>query len=103
MKETIFGEKHGICGFVLEHYEAGTLREALWRGGMDLSLKVKCRWSREITSALIHIQEEYSTFYSGLKHVNIVISNQTDGPHAILLDFEQRRTIPMDASRDLLC
>ncbi len=77
-KQGRFGGKNGVCGFILEYYKFGTLRDALSFANLDLrpppSLRDKLRWSREIVEGIMHINHECQSFFSGVKHVNIVMS-----------------------------
>jgi hypothetical protein len=50
------------------------------------------RWSKQITSALIHIRDQ-GTVFSDLRLDNVVLASSNNGAHfadAVLIDFEQR-------------
>ncbi|KAK8026328.1 hypothetical protein PG991_003384 [Apiospora marii] len=86
-----FRGRRGICGFILELYRTGTLRDLL--SAVDLgrrpepSVGQKLCWSRQIVEAMCHINGACDMFYTGIKHVNIAMS---DDNRPIALDFEQR-------------
>ena len=80
--------KLGICDFILPYYHGGSLLEAL---------SVECttpfldriRWSRQITSAFLHIHKHTIAKYHGdLKPDNVMLTADGD---AVLIDFKQRR------------
>lgn len=50
-------------------------------------------WARQVTSALIHINEEAGTFYSDLRPDNVLLSSSSKAGQCediVLCDFEQR-------------
>ncbi|KAF8846806.1 hypothetical protein BDZ45DRAFT_719241 [Acephala macrosclerotiorum] len=107
-KKCLFGAKKGVFGFILPYYRQGSIRDILPRLVQNgtLSLSQKLRWCREITSALIHINEQAGTFFSDLRPDNVLLSGlpsssdsdsamgryQTHDSSAsvLLCDFEQR-------------
>ncbi|KUJ10819.1 uncharacterized protein LY89DRAFT_689420 [Mollisia scopiformis] len=95
-KQSRFGGKKGVCGFIIEYYKFGTLRDALSSASLGLrpppSLKEKLRWTRGIVEGIIHINHDCNNYFSGIKHVNIVMleSNKGSGLHPVIIDFEQR-------------
>jgi hypothetical protein len=96
IKKCHFGGKIGVCGFLLEEYPYGTLKNALSarRIRNDFRLEDKLHWAAQITSALIHINSSTkgAVYYTTLKPENIMLA--TSGTHnvlnAVLIDFEQR-------------
>lgn len=95
-KQSRFGGKKGVCGFIIQYFKFGTLRDALSSASLGLrppsSLKEKLRWTRGIVEGIIHINHDWNSFFSGIKHVNIVMreSNNGSGLHPVIIDFEQR-------------
>ncbi|KAJ0118773.1 hypothetical protein J7T55_013027 [Diaporthe amygdali] len=108
-KKCRFGGKVGVCGFILEYYSYGTLRDALWRSARcasqanELTIETKFRWAREIIDGVIHINKLCGTYYPGIKHINIVMGpriepagGEDNSPtdinslSPVLIDFEQR-------------
>ena len=93
-KSCLFGGKIGVCGFVLQYYTGGTLQAALSNlpGDEDIRLKSQFRWARQLTSALQHIHESPTMYYSNLKLINVVMneSGTYEESNAVLIDFEQR-------------
>ncbi|KAJ0124358.1 hypothetical protein J7T55_005696 [Diaporthe amygdali] len=111
-----FGAKEGVCGFVLEYFPRGTMRDLLVRSRTNrrvvgdgipqlrLSVTDKFRIAREITSALLHLQA-LGTFYPGIKYTNVVMRERWSGVSdkaddkdkagcstlsPVLIDFDQR-------------
>ncbi|KAK7422986.1 hypothetical protein QQX98_001276 [Neonectria punicea] len=110
-----FGAKMGVCGFVLEYHSNGTMRDLLVQSrttrrvdsdGISLprlNLKEKFRMAREITTALLHLQDQ-GTFYSGIKYTNVVMRKRWTGQDdkneprtadfsdlsPVLIDFDHR-------------
>jgi hypothetical protein len=77
----------GICGFILPYYQGGSLLEVLTLASTTPLLD-RVRWSRQITSALLHIHTRTITrYHADLKPDNIIL---TAGGDAVLVDFEQR-------------
>ena len=93
-KKSSFGGKHGIYGFILPYYPLGSIRDILPMRNLTgtLNIKQQLKWSRQVTSALIHIREQAGTFYSDLRPDNILLSSSKsdDYEDAVLIDFEQR-------------
>jgi hypothetical protein len=98
VKKCRFGGKYGVCGFVLDYYPLGSLKQRLADASSGAAPPVtneECfRWSKQITEALIHINSVPAGFYPDLKPDNVVLSEvvvngelQLD---AVLLDLEQR-------------
>ncbi|KAL2866697.1 uncharacterized protein BJX67DRAFT_124136 [Aspergillus lucknowensis] len=87
-KKSAFGAKRGVIGFLLRHFESGSLRDILparQRGG-TLPNSLKLRWCRQVASALAHLHIGGS-FYSDLRPDNVLLDSEEN---AILCDFEQR-------------
>ncbi|KAB5551078.1 hypothetical protein GE09DRAFT_1033720 [Coniochaeta sp. 2T2.1] len=90
-----FGGKRGVAGFVLKYCPLGSLAAYL-RTSTSTStpsqLSDRFRWARQITSALIHVNNHCNGFYPDLKPDNIVLrQSPTDQKiDAVLLDLEQR-------------
>jgi serine/threonine protein kinase len=81
----------GVCGFVLEYYAEGNLRDMLGHGCEQLRpLRERVNIAKQITSALLHLRNLPLGFYSDLKLPNILISTGPRGAQAILVDFEHR-------------
>jgi hypothetical protein len=91
-KESRFGGKRGVCGFILRHHPQGTIRDIIPSRAMNgtLTLNDQFKWARQITSALIHIHERAGLFYPDLRPDNILLSSPDEGSNLILVDFEQR-------------
>jgi Protein tyrosine and serine/threonine kinase len=83
-----FGAKTAVVGFTLEYHPLGTLRDILPHRRIHGSLKLadQLRWSIQLTSALIHIQNQ-GMFYTDLRLDNILLSEAGD---LVMVDFEQR-------------
>ncbi|KAL3463861.1 kinase-like domain-containing protein [Aspergillus heterothallicus] len=87
-KKSAFGGKHGVIGFLLQYFEAGSLRDILparQRAG-TLPNSLKLRWGRQVTSALVHVSRA-GTFYSDLRPDNVLLDSDEN---VVLCDFEQR-------------
>jgi serine/threonine protein kinase len=83
-----FGGNIGVCGFILEYYPGGNLRDPLPQDIPSLkSLQARLDIARRITSALIHVQEDVPGFYTDLKLPNVLISSDAEGVRALLADF----------------
>ena len=79
--------KLGICGFILPYYHGGSLLEALSVEG-TIPFLDRVRWSRQITSALLHIHTRtLAKYHADLKPDNVMLTADGD---AVLIDFEQR-------------
>lgn len=100
-KKCRFGGRIGVCGFVVQHFPLGTLRDALQQAGSPLTALStrtrrfpfgdRLRWAQQVLSALEHISSSPMGFYTDLKPNNILLSQLEDGSiGAILIDFEQR-------------
>ncbi|KAI1455338.1 hypothetical protein F4805DRAFT_436454 [Annulohypoxylon moriforme] len=87
-KQSNFGGKAGVFGFLLPYYPRESIRNNL----ASLSPEHRLKVCVEVTSAMIHIQERCKTFYSDLRPDNVLLSGSDDvsDTHAILCDFEQR-------------
>ncbi|KAK3312018.1 hypothetical protein B0H66DRAFT_486544 [Apodospora peruviana] len=100
-KKGRFGGRRGVCGFVIELFESGSLKQFLLDtrsrcgGGSMISMEQKLRWARQITQALMHINAHAEVgFYPDMKPDNIVLregKGTMDGVmDMVLLDLEQR-------------
>ncbi|KAK0647045.1 hypothetical protein B0T16DRAFT_458909 [Cercophora newfieldiana] len=111
-----FGAKRGVCGFILDYYPDGTLRDALWdearamrlpphvqsaKTSTMMGLSTRSRLAREFASALVHIAENPSTtggFFTGTKTANVVLDcgggRSRREPRVVVIDFEQRTGQP---------
>jgi hypothetical protein len=95
-KRCQFGGKHGICGFILEYFHHGSLGALIENTPKyeNIPLRDRFRWSKQITSALAHINQQDFGFYPDLKPDNIVLkqnySRRNPELDVILLDLEQR-------------
>lgn len=87
-----FGGKIGVCGFILEYHPGENLRDAIRKDDALLrSQESRLTAAKQITSALLHVQEDTPGFYSDLKLPNVLISSDLKGGVKVLLvDFEQR-------------
>ena len=89
-KQSVFGAKHGVCGFILQYHAGGCLRDVLplmvLRGCLGIERKIK--WAHQITSALLHIQENAGQYYSDLRPDNVILTDSSED--IVLIDFEQR-------------
>ena len=88
-----FGGKLGVCGFILEYIDAGSLKDRL-SVSLPPELGECFRWSRQVTEALIHLNAQPFGFYPDLKLDNVVLreAHMETGVRldAVLLDLEQR-------------
>jgi hypothetical protein len=90
-----FGNRRGVCGFLLEWLPLGSLRERLlWDGYEEhTSMEQRLRWARQVTEAFVHVNGLANAgFYPDLKPDNVVLrENAATGMlDAVLIDFEQR-------------
>ncbi|KAL3471564.1 kinase-like domain-containing protein [Aspergillus californicus] len=86
--KSAFGGKRGVVGFLLQNYQAGSLRDILparQRAGA-LPNSVRLKWCRQVASALAHLHET-GTFYSDLRPDNLLLDAKES---VVLCDFEQR-------------
>ncbi|KAK3343500.1 hypothetical protein B0T25DRAFT_554487 [Lasiosphaeria hispida] len=102
VKRGRFGGKRGVCGFVVEYFPMGTLKERLLDATSGAVPRIadeqRFRWSRQITEALIHINNHPAGFYPDLKPDNVVLREtrhrDSDSKEirldVVLLDLEQR-------------
>lgn len=86
-----FGSKMGVCGFILDYHQGGTLQDVLDRRSRtgNPCLRHILIWAKQLTSALIHIRNSVG-FYANLKLINIVMTSRRDCARPVLIDFEQR-------------
>ncbi|KAK4108529.1 hypothetical protein N656DRAFT_717813, partial [Canariomyces notabilis] len=93
-KKGRFGNRRGVCGFLLEWYPLGSLRERLLRDDYDTStsMEQRFRWARQVVAALVHVNGHPSGFYPDLKPDNILLRQdaETGLLDAVLIDLEQR-------------
>ncbi|KAF8865668.1 hypothetical protein BDZ45DRAFT_418069 [Acephala macrosclerotiorum] len=97
-KKCRFGGKIGVCGFIIKYYPHGTLRDLLWKSASSviptISLSDRFRWARDVTQAIIHINNSPLGFYPDIKPDNVILAKKEsdkDGLlHAVLIDLEQR-------------
>ncbi|OJD30132.1 protein kinase-like domain protein [Diplodia corticola] len=96
VKKSSFGGKLGVCGFILPYYSGGSLRDMVPRMALtgSLDLQTKCKWARQIISALTHLHGTTAGFYSDLRPDNILLkcprSSTSESEDVVLVDFEQR-------------
>ena len=90
IKQSVFGAKRGVCGFILHYHAGGCLRDALARKALcgSLAMETKTKWARQLISALVHIQESAEQYYSDLRPDNVVLTSRSE--NIVLIDFEQR-------------
>ncbi|KAH6848087.1 hypothetical protein B0I37DRAFT_376633 [Chaetomium sp. MPI-CAGE-AT-0009] len=94
-KKGRFGNRRGVCGFLLEWFPLGSLRERLLRDDYEetTSMDQRLRWAKQVTEAFIHINgHSKAGFYPDLKPDNIVLRKnaETGMLDAVLIDLEQR-------------
>ncbi|EAQ84188.1 hypothetical protein CHGG_10592 [Chaetomium globosum CBS 148.51] len=94
-KKGRFGNRRGVCGFLLEWFPLGSLKERLLRDDYEeiTSMEQKLKWAAEVTEAFIHINGHSNAgFYPDLKPDNIVLRQdaKTGMLAAVLIDLEQR-------------
>ncbi|KAL2258490.1 hypothetical protein VTK26DRAFT_8181 [Humicola hyalothermophila] len=94
-KKGRFGNRRGVCGFLLEWLPLGSLRDKLLQEDYlrTTSMAQRFRWATQITEALAHVNRlERAGFYPDLKPDNIVLREDVDSGmlDAVLIDFEQR-------------
>jgi hypothetical protein len=94
-KKARFGNRRGVCGFLLEWFPLGSLRDRLLRDDYERTTPMtqRFRWARQVTETFIHVnRHELSGFYPDLKPDNIVLREDTDTGmlDAVLIDLEQR-------------
>ncbi|KAF8848039.1 hypothetical protein BDZ45DRAFT_681483 [Acephala macrosclerotiorum] len=87
-KQTNFGAKISVVGFLLPYYPNGTLRDELRSQALHGTLKweEQARWAVEIAQALIHLRDQ-GVMYCDLRTDNIVLNENND---IVLIDFESR-------------
>ncbi|KAK4167463.1 hypothetical protein QBC43DRAFT_142287 [Cladorrhinum sp. PSN259] len=93
VKKGRFGGKRGVCGFLMEYFPLGSLKERLLSYSRKMALEEKFRLARQVTEALIHVNAHENGFYPDLKPDNIVLRESQQEPgrvDAVLLDLEQR-------------
>ena len=79
--------KLGICGFILPYHHGGSLLDALSLRD-TIPFLDRVRWSRQITSALLHIHKcPVAKYHAHLKSDNVMLTADGD---VKLIDFEQR-------------
>jgi serine/threonine protein kinase len=93
-KKGRFGNRRGVCGFLLEWFPLGSLREKLLRDDYDETTPMaqRLRWARQVTEAFVHVNGHKAGFYPDLKPDNIVLRDnaETGMLDAVLIDLEQR-------------
>jgi hypothetical protein len=85
-----------VCGCILHYHKSGTMQEVLPKRRLAGTLFVKdqLRWTKQLTSALIHIMySEPRQYFSDLKMDNILITSDNEDGSVLLIDHEQDRTI----------
>jgi hypothetical protein len=94
-KKGRFGNRRGVCGFLLEWFPLGVLKERLLKDDYQETtlMRQKLRWATQVTEAFVHINGHSKTgFYPDLKPDNIVlrVGAETGMLDAVLIDLEQR-------------
>lgn len=92
-KKCRFGRKVGVCGFLMEYYPLGTLREMLWReesGQAHILLRERFQWAKQLASTLQHINLTNLGFYPDLKPDNVLLCDDNGIINTTLIDLEQR-------------
>lgn len=94
VKKARFGGRRGVCGFLMEWYPLGSLRERLLRRDYfeTTTAAQMFRWAIQITEALIHINGHSAGFYPDLKPDNVMLREDPESGmlDAVLIDLEQR-------------
>ncbi|KAL2134170.1 hypothetical protein VTI74DRAFT_869 [Chaetomium olivicolor] len=90
-----FGNRRGVCGFLLEWFPLGSLRETLIKDDYHgtTSMEQRFRWARQVTEALLHVNRQgRAGFYPDLKPDNILLRQdmETGMLDIVLIDLEQR-------------
>lgn len=86
-----FGRKVGVCGFIMPYYPIGNLHHFIQcRQSSATMLGDRFRWAKQVTMALIHIQNSPMRYYADLKPDNIIMREGNEGIDALLIDFDQR-------------
>lgn len=88
-KQTAFGGKRGVVGFLLRHFPAGSIRDILpaRQRAATLSPRLKLAWCLQTAAALEHVRQAAGTFFSDLRPDNVLLD---EDERVILCDFEQR-------------
>ncbi|KAK0613935.1 hypothetical protein B0T14DRAFT_437812 [Immersiella caudata] len=96
-KKSRFGGRRGVCGFLIEYFPLGSLKQRLHDAGVGavppITREEQFRWSEQIISALVHVNKHPDGFYPDLKLDNVVLQPSSSQPgqlDAALLDLEQR-------------
>ena len=92
-KKGRFGGKVGVCGFLMEYYPLGTLRDMLRQDHSShepFNLRDRFRWARQLTSVLQHISTTNLGFYPDLKPDNVLLRDDDGVINTTLIDLEQR-------------
>ncbi|KAM7208163.1 hypothetical protein V8F20_001443 [Naviculisporaceae sp. PSN 640] len=117
-KKGRFGSRKGVCGFVLEYFPDGSLKQFLLdrhgpRASGGISFEQKVLWAQQITRALVHINtdshanidalcqhpgddevskwSQWYGFYPDLKPDNIVLRPSEDNHTPISAEGERQR------------
>lgn len=86
-----FGGKVGVCGFIRPYYPIGSLYHFIQsRPPSATRLHDRFRWARQVTSAMIHIQQSPMRYYADLKPDNILMREGSAGLDALLIDLDQK-------------
>jgi hypothetical protein len=101
-KRCRFGGKIGVIGFTSTYHDQGTLRDILPFRRIHETLRItdQLKWARQLTDALIHIQENGSCFHCDLRLDNILLSDTDD---VLLIDFEHRGILANSAAPEVSC
>jgi hypothetical protein len=92
-----FGGRKGVCGFLIEYFSLGSLKQRLYDADVGAAPQItqedQLRWSEQIISALVRVNKHPDGFYPDLKPDNVVLRPSGIDPghlDAVLLDLEQR-------------
>jgi hypothetical protein len=101
-KRCRFGGKTGVVGFTSTYHQQGNLRDILPSRRINNTLRVadQLKWARQLTDALIHIQENGSYFHCDLRLDNVLLSDTDD---VLLIDFESRGILANSAAPEVSC
>lgn len=101
-KRCRFGGKTGVIGFTSPYHHQGNLRDILPLRRLDGNLRIadQLKWARQLTDALIHIQENGSCFHCDLRLDNVLLSDTDD---VLLIDFESRGILANSAAPEVSC
>jgi hypothetical protein len=86
-----YGRADRVCGFIVQFFSGGNLANALSERSTagTLQFKDQLHWARQLTAALIFINQTPAKYYSELKTDNVLLSVTKASEDVIFIDFEQ--------------